>query len=78
LEIRAGIHTGQVERPPGGAPRGIAVHLGARVAAQAGAGEILVTSTTSDLVAGSGLEFSDRGEVDLKGVGPRRLYAARM
>jgi class 3 adenylate cyclase len=51
--------------------------VGARVAAQAGAGEILVTSTTSDLVAGSGLEFSDRGEVDLKGVGPRRLYAAR-
>jgi len=78
LEIRAGIHTGEVERPPGGAPRGIAVHVGARVAAQAGAGEILVTSTTSDLVAGSGLEFSDLGEVDLKGVGPRRLYAAGM
>jgi len=76
LEIRAGIHTGEVERPPGEAPRGIAVHVAARVAAQAGAGEILVTSTTSDLVAGSGLEFSDRGEIELKGVGRRRLYAA--
>ncbi len=78
LEIRAGIHTGEVERPVGGPPRGIAVHIGARVAAQAEAGEILVTSTTGDLVAGSGLEFSDRGEVELKGVGARRLYAARL
>ena len=78
LEIRAGIHTGEVERPSGEAPRGIAVHVAARVAAQAGAGEILVTSTTSDLVAGSGLEFSDRGEIELKGVGRRRLYATRL
>ena len=78
LEIRAGIHTGEVERPPGEAPRGIAVHVAARVAAQAGAGEILVTSTTADLVAGSGLELADRGEVELKGVGPRRLYSARL
>jgi len=78
LEIRAGIHTGEVERPPGEAPRGIAVHVAARVAAQAGAGDALVTSTTADLVAGSGLEFADRGEVELKGVGQRRLYAARL
>ncbi len=78
LDIRAGIHTGEVERPAGGPPRGIAVHVGARVAARAGTGEILVTSTTADLVAGSGLEFSDLGEVELKGVGPRRLFAARV
>jgi pimeloyl-ACP methyl ester carboxylesterase len=78
LEIRAGVHTGEVERTPGGSPGGIAVHIGARVAAQAQGGEILVTSTTSDLVAGSGLEFSDRGEVELKGVGTRRLYAAHL
>ncbi len=76
LEIRAGIHTGEIERPQSGPPRGIAVHIGARVAAQAQAGEVLVTSTTGDLVAGSGLEFSDRGEVELKDVGARRLYAA--
>jgi len=78
LEIRAGIHTGEVERPPGEAPRGIAVHVAARVAAQAGAGDALVTSTTADLVAGSGLEFADRGEVELKGIGRRRLYGARL
>jgi pimeloyl-ACP methyl ester carboxylesterase len=78
LEIRAGVHTGEVERTPGQSPRGIAVHIGARVAAQAKADEILLTSTTRDLVAGSGLEFSDRGEVELKGVGPRRLYGVRL
>jgi pimeloyl-ACP methyl ester carboxylesterase len=78
LDIRAGVHTGEVERPSAGPPRGIAVHVGARAAAAAQAGEILVTSTTADLVAGSGLELSDRGEVELKGVGPRRLYAARV
>ena len=76
VDIRAGIHTGEVERTPDRSARGIAVHIGARVASHAGGGEILVTSTTSDLVAGSGLEFTDRGEVELKGVGPRRLYAA--
>jgi class 3 adenylate cyclase len=77
LEIRAGVHTGEIERAPGGSPRGIAVHTGARVASLADAGEILVTSTTGDLVAGSGLEFIDRGEMDLKGVGKRRVYAVR-
>jgi class 3 adenylate cyclase len=77
LEVRAGVHTGEVERPRGGAPRGIAVHVGARVVAAAGAGEVLVTATTRDLVAGSGIEFEDRGEFELKGLGEkRRLYAA--
>jgi class 3 adenylate cyclase len=77
LEVRCGVHTGEVERPPGEKPRGIAVHVGARVMALAGAGEVFVTSTTRDLVAGSGLEFADRGEHQLKGIdGPRRLFAA--
>jgi class 3 adenylate cyclase len=76
LEMRAGVHTGEVERPRGGSPRGIAVHVGARVAAAAGAGEVLATATTRDLVAGSGLSFDDRGELELKGVGRRAVYAA--
>jgi class 3 adenylate cyclase len=78
LDVRAGVHTGEVERRRGDKPRGIAVHVGARVMSLAGAGEVLVSSTTRDLVAGSGLEFDDRGEHELKGVeGPRRLFAAR-
>ncbi len=78
LEVRAGVHTGEVERPPGAKPRGIALHLGARIMALAGAGEVLVSSTTHDLVAGSGLEFEDRGEHELKGIdGRRRVFAAR-
>ncbi|MDQ3671270.1 MAG: adenylate/guanylate cyclase domain-containing protein [Actinomycetota bacterium] len=78
LEVRAGVHTGEVERRAGEKPRGIAVHLGARVMSIAAAGEILVSSTTRDLVAGSGLEFDDRGEHELKGIeGPRRVFAAR-
>ena len=77
LDVRAGVHTGEVERPAGDKPRGIAVHVGARIMSLAGAGEVLVSSTTHDLVAGSGLEFEDRGEHVLKGIeGPRRLYAA--
>ena len=77
LSVRAGVHTGEVERPRGHKPRGIAVHIGARVAAQAAEGEVLVSATTRDLVAGSGLEFEDRGEFELKGVDEkRRLYAA--
>ena len=78
LDVRAGVHTGEVERRAGDKPRGIAVHVGARVMSLAGAGEVLVSSTTRDLVAGSGLQFEDRGEHELKGVeGPRRLFAAR-
>jgi class 3 adenylate cyclase len=77
LDVRAGVHTGEVERRPGDKPRGIAVHVCARVAAAAGCGEVLVSSTTHDLVAGSGIEFKDRGEHELKGVeGKRRLFVA--
>jgi class 3 adenylate cyclase len=55
---------------------GIAVNIGARVASRAGAGEVLVTSTVKDLVAGSGLQFEERGAAELKGVpGEWRLYA---
>lgn len=78
LEVRAGVHTGEVERPAGDKPRGIAVHVGARVMSLAGPGEVLVSATTRDLVAGSGLEFEDRGEQALKGVEERRrVFAAR-
>jgi class 3 adenylate cyclase len=78
LDVRAGVHTGEVERRAGEKPRGIALHLGARVMASAGAGEVLVSATTRDLVAGSGIEFEDRGEHELKGLeGARRLYAVR-
>jgi pimeloyl-ACP methyl ester carboxylesterase len=76
LQVRAGVHTGEIERPAGQAPSGIAVHVGARVASLAGAGEVLVTATTRDLVAGSGISFEDRGVHTLKGIEePRRLYA---
>jgi class 3 adenylate cyclase len=76
LHIRAGVHTGEVERPRGKGPRGISVHIGARIAAAGSPDDVLVSSTTRDLVAGSGLEFADRGEIELKGIGPRRIYAA--
>jgi len=76
VDVRIGIHTGEVERPLDAKPRGIAVNVGARVAARAQGGEVLVSGTTCDLVAGSGLAFDDRGDVELKGVGVRRLYAA--
>jgi class 3 adenylate cyclase len=75
LELRAGLHTGECELLDGKVA-GIAVHIGARVAAEAAPGEILVSSTVKDLVAGSGLQFEDRGERELKGVpGKWRLYA---
>jgi class 3 adenylate cyclase len=75
LEVRAGLHTGEVELADGKVA-GIAVNIGARVAARADAGEVLVSSTVKDLVAGSGLEFEDRGEATLKGVpGEWRLFA---
>jgi class 3 adenylate cyclase len=77
LAIRAGVHTGECERA-NGRLRGIAVHIGARVAAQAGAGEVLASSTVKDLVAGSGLAFDDLGETTLKGVDePWRVYRLR-
>jgi pimeloyl-ACP methyl ester carboxylesterase len=75
LQIRFGLHTGELELA-GTDIRGIAVHTGARVAAMAGAGEVLASSTVRDLVAGSGLQFEDRGSHELKGVpGEWRLYA---
>jgi class 3 adenylate cyclase len=75
LEIRAGAHTGECELAEGKVS-GIAVHTGARVTAEAAPGEVLVSSTVRDLVAGSGIEFEDRGVHELKGVpGEWRLYA---
>jgi len=67
VEIRAGLHTGEVELAETGV-EGIAVHIGARIAALAGPGEVLVSRTLKDLVAGSGLEFQDRGTHELRGV----------
>jgi class 3 adenylate cyclase len=75
LEIRAGLHTGEVQRM-GSDIGGIAVHIGARVSASAGPSEVFVSRTVVDLVAGSGFEFEDRGEHDLKGVpGSWRLFS---
>jgi class 3 adenylate cyclase len=75
IRIRAGLHTGEVELR-GDDIGGIAVHLAARVLDQAGSGELLTSSAVPLLVAGSGLEFEDRGEHELKGVpGTHRLYA---
>ena len=67
IEVRAGLHTGECEMIDDDVS-GIAVHIGARVAALAGPGEVLVSSTLKDLVAGSGLRFGDRGNQSLKGV----------
>lgn len=67
LEVRAGLHTGEIERR-GDDIAGMAVHIGARVAALASAGEVLVSSAVPPLVAGSGLTFTDRGYRELKGV----------
>jgi class 3 adenylate cyclase len=67
LQVRAGLHTGECELVDGKAG-GIAVHIGARIASLAQPGEVLVSSTVRDLVAGSGIEFEDRGERQLKGI----------
>jgi pimeloyl-ACP methyl ester carboxylesterase len=76
LEIRAGLHTGEVELR-GDEVAGLAVHIGARIAAQAEPGEVRVSRTVKDLVAGSGIVFADRGEHELKGVPDTwELYAA--
>jgi len=76
IDVRSGLHTGECELVDGKVS-GIAVHTGARVAAHAGPSEVLVSSTVKDLVAGSGLEFEDRGLHELKGIpGEWRLYAA--
>lgn len=77
LDIRSGLHTGECELLDGKVG-GIAVHIGARLATHAGAGEILVSSTVKDLVAGSGIEFQEDCVVELKGVpGSWRLYAVK-
>ncbi|HEV3377505.1 MAG TPA: adenylate/guanylate cyclase domain-containing protein, partial [Thermoleophilaceae bacterium] len=78
LDIRAGIHTGEVEVIQSRI-EGIAVHIGARIAAQAKPCEVLVSSIVRDLAAGSGIDFEDRGTHDLRGVpGEWKLYAARL
>ncbi len=75
IELRAGLHTGECE-VRGGDLAGLAVHIAARVGAVAGPREVLVSSTVKDLVAGSGIEFRERGEQELKGVPGRwRLFA---
>jgi len=77
LEIRAGVHTGECELL-GDKVAGIAVSMGARIAAQANEGEILVSATVKDLVAGSGIEFESRGIRELKGLGEWPLYAVAL
>jgi class 3 adenylate cyclase len=75
IEVRTGLHTGEVELM-GNDIGGVAVHIGARVSALAAPGEVLVTRTVVDLVTGSGVEFADRGEHELKGVpGTWHLYS---
>jgi class 3 adenylate cyclase/pimeloyl-ACP methyl ester carboxylesterase len=77
IEVRAGLHTGECAVTDEDDYSGLAVHIGARVAALAGPSEVLVSSTVKDLVAGSGLEFVERGNQALKGVpGEWRIYAA--
>jgi len=76
LEVRVGLHCGEVEVMEEDVG-GIAVHIAARVGDLAGAGEVLVTSTVKDLVAGSGIPFADRGAKQLKGIPDEwRLFAA--
>jgi class 3 adenylate cyclase len=75
LEARIGIHVGECELHDDKVA-GLAVNIGARVAGQAGANEILVSRTVRDLVAGSGIEFADRGSHELKGIpGTWQLFA---
>jgi class 3 adenylate cyclase len=75
IRIRVGLHTGEIELR-GADVGGIGVHIGARVCALAGDGEVLVSRTVTDLVAGSGISFADRGEHTLKGVpGAWHLFA---
>ncbi len=76
LDVRAGVHTGEIEQV-NGSVRGIAVHIGARIAGKARPGEVVVSSTVKDIVAGSGISFEERGEHELDGVpGTWRLFAA--
>lgn len=75
LTARAGVHTGEIERQ-GEEVRGIAVHTAARILQLAQPGEVLMSATVRDLLAGSGLRFEDRGEFDLRGIEGRRSLAA--
>jgi class 3 adenylate cyclase len=78
VDIRAGVHTGECELLAGDDIGGLAVHIGARVSALAGAGEVLVSSTVRDLIVGSGITLVERGEHELKGVpGEWRLFAVQ-
>jgi class 3 adenylate cyclase len=75
LEIRCGVHTGEVELVPNGV-RGVSVHLAARIMALAGPSEVLVSGVTTDLLGGSGLRFESRGRHQLKGIeGEREVFA---
>jgi class 3 adenylate cyclase len=77
LEVRAGLHTGEIELEPADIA-GLAVHIAARISAMAEASEVLVSSTVTDLVVGSGIEFEDRGSHELKGVpGVWRVFAVK-
>jgi DNA-binding NarL/FixJ family response regulator len=77
IEIRAGLHTGEIELMDGDVG-GIAIHICARLSALAGSSEVLVSSTVKELVSGSGIQFDDRGHHELKGVpDPWRLFAVR-
>lgn len=77
IQTRAGVHTGEVELSAE-ALSGLALHIGARVLAEAGAGEVIVTATTHDLTADAGIIYDSRGSVELRGVsGPRQLYVVR-
>jgi pimeloyl-ACP methyl ester carboxylesterase len=76
VDVRVGIHTGECELVEGGI-EGVAIHIAARVAAEATAGQVVVSQTVKDLVAGAGIEFEDRGLYELKGISePWRLYQA--
>jgi pimeloyl-ACP methyl ester carboxylesterase len=78
LDVRAGVHTGEIEQA-NGSVRGIAVQIAARIAAAARPGEVVVSSTVKDIVAGSGIAFEERGEHELDGVpGTWRLFTARV
>jgi len=78
IEIRAGVHTGEVERA-GHDLRGVAVHMAARIMEGAGAGEVLVSATTRELATGGEVEFIDRGPREFKGIsGLRQVYEARV
>lgn len=78
IDLRAGLHTGECEVVRGDDLGGLAVHIAARVGALAAPGEVLVSGTVKDLVVGSGIEFSDRGEHELKGVpGTWKLFAVK-